>query len=212
MANVYVYRHLSGGNNSRGVGLLDKRLYNGQLIFFTGEVREDPGVYSHLFYYWDYDKNKFETNFALSTAWGYPRNGEVVNNAGDRIYTLPHFNRTVYGSRYAHSSDGSIYSLRSYTMLQKPNSAGDDWITHHELDANYRVIIGGGQGYTFSNNASTSKLVLHKTALSRPLSAFNRVRCWGYIRPNGTVVETNGLYVYVNYITNNPGDYALHTR
>lgn len=198
MANVYVYRHLSGGNNSRGVGLLGKRLYNGQLIYFTGEVWEDPGVYLHLFYYWDYDKNKFEQNFALSTAWGYPRNGEVVNNAGDRIYTLPHFNRTVYGSRYAHSSGGSIYSLRSYTMLQKPNSAGNGWITHHELDAKYRVIIGGGQGYTFSNYVSTSN--------------FNRVRCWGYIRPDGTVVETNGLYVHVNYITNNPGGYALHTR
>lgn len=197
MAVVYVYRHLSGGNNSRGVGLLGKRLYNGQLIYFTGEVWEDPGVYLHLFYYYDYAKRQWEQNFALSANSDFPKNGEIVNHAGDRIYTLPHFNRTVWGSSYAYGS-GSHYGLRKVTMLQKPNSSGTGWVTHYNLDSQHRVIINGGQGYTFSNYVSSAN--------------FNRVRCWGFIRPDGSVVETFGLYVYINIITNYPDGYALHTR
>lgn len=197
MAVVYVYRHRSGGNNSRGVGLLGKRLVNGQLIYFTGEWWQDPGVYLHLFYYYDYDKLRWETNFVLTNSMSYPANGTIVNDAGDRIYPLPYFNRTVYGSRYAYGS-GSHYGLRTNTMLQKPNSSGDGWVTHYRLDHRHRVIINGGQGYTFSNKVSTAN--------------FNRIRCWGFIRPDGSVVETSGLYVHVNYITNPPGSYALHTR
>lgn len=197
MANVYVFRHLSGGNNYRNAGVMSKRLYNGQLIFFTGEKWHDPTGWLHLFYYFDYSTRKFEQNFIHTSSSSMPANGTIMNSSGDRIYTLPHFNRTVWGSSYAYGS-GSHYGLRKPTTLQKPNSSGTGWVTHYSLDSRHRVIINGGQGFTFSNSVSTAN--------------FNRVRCWGFIRPNGSVVETFGLYVHVNYITSNPGGYALHTR
>lgn len=197
MANAFVYRHLSGGSNSRGVGLTGEPLINGQLIFFTGEVWQDPGVYLHLFYYYDYDENRWKQNFVLSANSDFPANGEIVNNAGDRIYRLPLFNRTVYGSGYAYGS-GSHYGLRQSTTLDEPNSSGTGWIARRYLTSDYRVIISGSQGFTFSNYVSSEN--------------FNRVRCWGYIRPSGEIVETFGLYCNVNHITDSPGGYALHTR
>ncbi|WP_096190142.1 hypothetical protein [Evansella halocellulosilytica] len=202
MALAFVYRHRNGGNNSDNIGI-SARVYNGQLLFFTGEVwpySEGGGApYLHRFIYRDYSNSSWTDNFILSNRSSYPPNDiETVNSNGDRIYVLPRFNRLVYGSGYAYGS-GSHYGLRRSTSMAKPlNVQGTSWETTRWLDADHRIIINGDQGFTRSNSINTTNL--------------NYVRCWGYMRPNGQAVETFGEYVHINFITNNPGSYALHTR
>lgn len=187
-------QHTSGGSNRCAIGVTDAMLRNGQLIFFTGDVFTDPVTHLHTFYYFDYSTSSWRQGLVASSSQNFPRNGEVINGSGDRIYTLPAFNSSVYGSQFAHSG-GSHYGLRRGSFLQTTN--GSSWTTVKNLTTAHRVIIAAGQGHTYSNLINTT--------------VNNRVRCWGYIE-NGRTIETFGSYVHINFITNDPSGYALHTR
>lgn len=197
MAMAYVYRHRSGGSNRRAVGVTGDTLINGQLIFFPGRRYTDSRETLHEFYYYNYSNGKWTQGLIASSNSSNPNNGEIVNGSGDRIYYLSLFNRTVYGSAYAHGS-GSHYGLRRSVALARPNSSGTGWNPDRILSTSDRVIIAHGQGHTYSNTINST--------------VNEYVRCWGYRTSSGSVVETFGLYVAVTNIFFDPGSYGLNTR
>lgn len=209
MALAYVYRHRNGGNNSDYVGISGKPLINGQIIFFTGDVwpysEEGGGPYLHVFYYYDIEEKRWLDGFIVSNRSSYPPNDvETVNAGGDKIYVISQFNWRVYGSKYVFKTsigNGTHYGLRRLTALLRPkDDIGTSWEIVEWMYPDYRVIIGPGQGVTRSNVRDQYN------------RNYNMLRCWGYIKPDGTVVETFGLYVYIYDITYHPAEYALNTR
>ncbi|MPW25799.1 hypothetical protein GC105_08350 [Alkalibaculum sp. M08DMB] len=199
MAVAYIFRHKNGGSSSRtyepmGIGEQPISVTNGQIFLFPDESVDAAGQWRTFFYIYR-NTGSFVMTSMFTDNYGFPKEGEVVNGYGDKLYSLPNFNKAVYGSSYAYAG-GSHYGLRKETYLEK--LVNGNWQTQKTLPQNHRVIIGGGQGYTYSNNANFNN--------------FNRLRCWGYKNASGIVIETTGLYVRVRDITMDSGSYAINTR
>jgi hypothetical protein len=208
--HAYVYVHPSKGTNYTWANYGTVRLYHGQIVFFEGQ---SAGVAMFEGKTYDTDKMKWTTFCIPWSTSPISRTFPPYDASGcyspdpafvGTFYGIELANYKMYGDswRYAPAA-GSIYSIR--TQYQNAYLYTVSGTTYTQVGAlkttGQKVIIGAGQSYI----AATTD-----AHLTSGLGTLQRI--WGYIQPNGQVVETSGYYIQNSIIGSMVDAYTLNTK
>ncbi|MCH4825183.1 hypothetical protein [Planococcus halocryophilus] len=182
MANIWIYH--GSTTTVKSTSGADITLRDGQYVMETySAFGQNYSTFRGEIYFNGWKKIDWTMAYSLNSS---TTSFTIPNGAGrfTRMWTA---NSRKWGSHNYHAaSGGNYYTVRYSSWLR--NSAGTIiW----QIPAGWKVIIGRGQGF-FNPNRSG-------------------IRCWGFRRSDGTIVETDLLFIDETPTYNTPSSYVCNT-